>query len=58
MSFNKDREVVTVSLFFQVLQCDRLASDSDSGPTADSQSIAQGPGRDTTDSLSMFTFIS
>ncbi|XP_035523088.1 actin filament-associated protein 1-like 1, partial [Morone saxatilis] len=35
----------------KVLQCDRQASDSDSGPTADSQSTVQGPGRDTTDSL-------
>ncbi|XP_038564884.1 actin filament-associated protein 1-like 1 [Micropterus salmoides] len=35
----------------KVLQCDRQASDSDSGPTADSQSTAQGLGRDTTDSL-------
>uniref|UniRef100_UPI0037E7B9A7 actin filament-associated protein 1-like 1 n=1 Tax=Semicossyphus pulcher TaxID=241346 RepID=UPI0037E7B9A7 len=35
----------------KVLQCDRQASDSDSGPTADSQSAAQGPGRDSTDSL-------
>lgn len=32
----------------KVLQCDRQASDSDSGPTAESQ----GLGRDTTDSLS------
>ncbi|XP_047462706.1 actin filament-associated protein 1-like 1 [Mugil cephalus] len=36
----------------KVLQCDRPASDSDSGPTADTQSTAHGPGRDTTDSLS------
>ncbi|XP_041657801.1 actin filament-associated protein 1-like 1 [Cheilinus undulatus] len=35
----------------KVLQCDRQASDSDSGPTADNQSTAQGPGRDWTDSL-------
>ncbi|XP_034539274.1 actin filament-associated protein 1-like 1 [Notolabrus celidotus] len=37
----------------KVLQCDRQASDSDSGPTADTQStVQQGPGRDSTDSLS------
>lgn len=36
----------------KVLQSERQASDSDSGPTADSQSTA--PGRDTTDSLSRF----
>ncbi|XP_026184224.1 actin filament-associated protein 1-like 1b [Mastacembelus armatus] len=35
----------------KVLQSDRQASDSDSGPTADTQSTAHGPGRDTTDSL-------
>ncbi|XP_039634414.1 actin filament-associated protein 1-like 1 isoform X2 [Perca fluviatilis] len=35
----------------KVLQCDRQASDSDSGPTAENQSTAQGPGRDTIDSL-------
>uniref|UniRef100_A0A8D2ZMG6 Actin filament-associated protein 1-like 1 n=1 Tax=Scophthalmus maximus TaxID=52904 RepID=A0A8D2ZMG6_SCOMX len=35
----------------KVLQSDRQASDSDSGPTADSQSTAHAPGRDTTDSL-------
>ncbi|XP_041865193.1 actin filament-associated protein 1-like 1 [Melanotaenia boesemani] len=35
----------------KMLQSDRQASDSDSMPTADSQSTAQGPGRDTTDSL-------
>lgn len=43
---------------FQVLQCDRQASDSDSGPTAENQSTALGPGRDTSDSLSRFSFIS
>jgi len=42
----------------QVLQCERQASDSDSGPTAENQSAALGPGRDTSDSLSRFTFIS
>uniref|UniRef100_G3QAX8 Actin filament-associated protein 1-like 1 n=1 Tax=Gasterosteus aculeatus aculeatus TaxID=481459 RepID=G3QAX8_GASAC len=36
----------------KVLQCDRQASDSDSGPTAENQSTALGPGRDTSDSLS------
>ncbi|XP_078122216.1 actin filament-associated protein 1-like 1 [Sander vitreus] len=35
----------------KVLQCDRQASDSDSGPTAENQSTAQGPGRDTIDSM-------
>ncbi|CAI5643143.1 unnamed protein product [Oreochromis niloticus] len=35
----------------KVLQSDRQASDSDSGPTADSQATAHGSGRDTTDSL-------
>ncbi|XP_034461900.1 actin filament-associated protein 1-like 1b isoform X1 [Hippoglossus hippoglossus] len=35
----------------KVLQSDRPASDSDSGPTVDTQSIAHVPGRDTTDSL-------
>ncbi|XP_069002205.1 actin filament-associated protein 1-like 1b isoform X1 [Embiotoca jacksoni] len=35
----------------KVLQSDRQASDSDSGPTADSQSTVQGPGRDSTDTL-------
>ncbi|XP_029304802.1 actin filament-associated protein 1-like 1b isoform X2 [Cottoperca gobio] len=35
----------------KVLQCERQASDSDSGPTAESQSTAQGAGRDTIDSL-------
>ncbi|XP_068187544.1 actin filament-associated protein 1-like 1 isoform X2 [Antennarius striatus] len=35
----------------KVLQCDRQASDSDSGPTAESQPFVQGPGRDTIDSL-------
>ncbi|KAA8586764.1 hypothetical protein FQN60_000600 [Etheostoma spectabile] len=35
----------------KVLQCDRQASDSDSGPTAENQSTVQGPGRDTIDSL-------
>ncbi|KAM6907495.1 actin filament-associated protein 1-like 1 [Xenentodon cancila] len=36
----------------KMLQPDRPASDSDSGPTAESQSNAQVSGRDTTDSLS------
>ncbi|XP_077961343.1 actin filament-associated protein 1-like 1 isoform X3 [Gasterosteus aculeatus] len=36
----------------KVLQCDRQASDSDSGPTAENQPTALGPGRDTSDSLS------
>uniref|UniRef100_A0A3B4VE43 Actin filament-associated protein 1-like 1 n=1 Tax=Seriola dumerili TaxID=41447 RepID=A0A3B4VE43_SERDU len=36
----------------KVLQSERQASDSDSGPTADNQSTAHVPGRDTTDSLS------
>uniref|UniRef100_A0A3Q4GPR6 Actin filament-associated protein 1-like 1 n=1 Tax=Neolamprologus brichardi TaxID=32507 RepID=A0A3Q4GPR6_NEOBR len=36
-----------------VLIC-RQASDSDSGPTADSQATAHGSGRDTTDSLILF----
>ncbi|KAM9847175.1 actin filament-associated protein 1-like 1 [Aulostomus maculatus] len=36
----------------KVLQSDRQASDSDSGPTVDSQSTAHGAGRDATDSLS------
>uniref|UniRef100_A0A3Q1DFX4 Actin filament-associated protein 1-like 1 n=1 Tax=Amphiprion ocellaris TaxID=80972 RepID=A0A3Q1DFX4_AMPOC len=35
----------------KMLQLDRQASDSDSGPTADSQSTLHGTGRDTTDSL-------
>ncbi|CAJ1063591.1 actin filament-associated protein 1-like 1 [Xyrichtys novacula] len=35
----------------KILQSDRPASDSDSGPTAESQSTSQGPGRDSTDSL-------
>ncbi|XP_006785254.1 actin filament-associated protein 1-like 1 [Neolamprologus brichardi] len=35
----------------KVLQSERQASDSDSGPTADSQATAHGSGRDTTDSL-------
>ncbi|KAF7662524.1 hypothetical protein LDENG_00233740 [Lucifuga dentata] len=35
----------------KVLQSDRQASDSDSGPTGDSLSTGQGPGQDTTDSL-------
>ncbi|KAK2828177.1 hypothetical protein Q5P01_019211 [Channa striata] len=35
----------------KVLQSDRQASDSDSGPTAESQSTAPGAGRDTTDSI-------
>ncbi|KAF3705670.1 Actin filament-associated protein 1-like 1 [Channa argus] len=35
----------------KVLQSDRQASDSDSGPAADIQSTAPGQGRDTTDSL-------
>ncbi|XP_074467047.1 actin filament-associated protein 1-like 1b isoform X1 [Sebastes fasciatus] len=35
----------------KVLLCERQASDSDSGPTAENQSIAQGSGRDTIDSL-------
>ncbi|XP_028277020.1 actin filament-associated protein 1-like 1 [Parambassis ranga] len=35
----------------KALQHDRQASDSDSGPTADGQSTAHGPGLDTTDSL-------
>ncbi|XP_068457444.1 actin filament-associated protein 1-like 1 [Clinocottus analis] len=35
----------------KVLQCDRQASDSDSGPTAENQSTALGPGRDVSDSL-------
>lgn len=42
----------------QVLQSERQASDSDSGPTADSQATAHGSGRDTTDSLSTWTFTS
>lgn len=42
-------------LFFQVMQCDRQVSDSDSGPTADSQTA--GPGRDPTDPLSRFAFL-
>ncbi|XP_008281437.1 actin filament-associated protein 1-like 1 [Stegastes partitus] len=36
----------------KMLQSDRQASDSDSGPTADSQSTTHGTGRDTIDSLS------
>ncbi|XP_076017537.1 actin filament-associated protein 1-like 1 [Genypterus blacodes] len=36
----------------KVLQADRQVSDSDSGPMGDGLSTAQGPGRDTTDSLS------
>ncbi|XP_029957435.1 actin filament-associated protein 1-like 1b [Salarias fasciatus] len=35
----------------KVLQSDRQASDSDSGPTAESQSTAHGAGRDATDTL-------
>lgn len=35
----------------KVLQCERQASDSDSGPTTENQPTAQGPGRDTMDSL-------
>uniref|UniRef100_A0A3Q1H008 Actin filament-associated protein 1-like 1 n=1 Tax=Acanthochromis polyacanthus TaxID=80966 RepID=A0A3Q1H008_9TELE len=35
----------------KMLQLDRQASDSDSGPTADSQPTLHGTGRDTTDSL-------
>lgn len=35
----------------KVLQSERQASDSDSGPTADGQATAHGSGRDTTDSL-------
>ncbi|KAK9536450.1 hypothetical protein VZT92_006226 [Zoarces viviparus] len=35
----------------KMLQSDRQASDSDSGPTAENQSTAQGPGRDPSDSL-------
>ncbi|XP_058484190.1 actin filament-associated protein 1-like 1b isoform X2 [Solea solea] len=35
----------------KVLQSERQASDSDSGPTADCQSTAHVPGRDTVDSL-------
>ncbi|XP_040908376.1 actin filament-associated protein 1-like 1 [Toxotes jaculatrix] len=35
----------------KVLQSDRQASDSDSGPTAESQSTTHVPGRDTTDSF-------
>ncbi|XP_060911229.1 actin filament-associated protein 1-like 1 [Labrus mixtus] len=35
----------------KILHCERQASDSDSGPTADNQFTAQGPGRDSTDSL-------
>ncbi|XP_026228355.1 actin filament-associated protein 1-like 1 [Anabas testudineus] len=35
----------------KMLQSERQASDSDSGPTAESQSSAHGTGRDTTDSL-------
>ncbi|XP_034405878.1 actin filament-associated protein 1-like 1 [Cyclopterus lumpus] len=35
----------------KVLQCERQASDSDSGPTAENQSAALGPGRDISDSL-------
>ncbi|XP_029923911.1 actin filament-associated protein 1-like 1 isoform X2 [Myripristis murdjan] len=35
----------------KVLLSDRQASDSDSGPTGDSLSMGQGPGRDTTESL-------
>ncbi|CAG11747.1 unnamed protein product, partial [Tetraodon nigroviridis] len=38
----------------KVMLCDRQMSDSDSGPTAEHQIV--GPGRDATDSLSMFTF--
>ncbi|KAM7398238.1 hypothetical protein PAMA_006235 [Pampus argenteus] len=36
----------------KMLQSDRQASDSESGATLDTQSTAQGPGRDTTDTLS------
>lgn len=41
----------------QVLQCERQASDSDSGPTADCQSVSasQAAGRDACDTLSTFT---
>lgn len=41
----------------QVLQCERQASDSDSGPTADCQSVSasQAAGRDAGDTLSTFT---
>uniref|UniRef100_A0A1A7X665 Actin filament-associated protein 1-like 1 n=1 Tax=Iconisemion striatum TaxID=60296 RepID=A0A1A7X665_9TELE len=35
----------------KMLQADRQTSDSDSGPTGDSQSTPLGPGRDITDSL-------
>ncbi|KAM9333855.1 actin filament-associated protein 1-like 1 [Pholidichthys leucotaenia] len=35
----------------KVLQSEKQASDSDSGPTADSQPTTQGPGKDTTDSF-------
>lgn len=53
----KKKQKYDVTLFVQVLQCERQASDSDSGPTADSHSITQGPGRDSTDTLSTFTSI-
>lgn len=35
----------------KVMHSDKQASDSDSGPTGDSQPHSQGPGRDSTDSL-------
>uniref|UniRef100_A0A3Q4GPN1 Actin filament-associated protein 1-like 1 n=1 Tax=Neolamprologus brichardi TaxID=32507 RepID=A0A3Q4GPN1_NEOBR len=46
--------IIQRKLELDKVSSERQASDSDSGPTADSQATAHGSGRDTTDSLILF----